>query len=205
MDILGYFRLSNPSPPKLLPAHIFLNSRPLCMCAVSQSCLTLCNPMDCSPPGSSVHGISQARVLEWAAMPTSRGSSRPRDRTCVSCSGRWILHSSRLWELHSQCAFCQDISPPDIHFLPLETCGIEYVFMSMWASLAAQLVKNLPAMRETWVQGLGWEDPLEKGKATHCSILAWRSPWGCKESDTTERLSLSCLCRTCFSSSVQSI
>ena len=41
----------------------------------------------------------------------------------------------------------------------------------------AQVVKNPPAMRETWVQSLGWEDPLEKGKATHSSILAWRSPW----------------------------
>ena len=46
-----------------------------------------------------------------------------------------------------------------------------------WASLVAQLVKNLPAMQETWVQSLGWEDPLEKGKATHSSILAWRIPW----------------------------
>ena len=58
----------------------------------------------------------------------------------------------------------------------------------------AQLVKNPPAMRETWVQSLGWEDPLEKGTATQSSILTWRihglySPWGCKESDTTERLS----------------
>ena len=40
-----------------------------------------------------------------------------------------------------------------------------------------QMVKNLPAMQETWVQFLGWEDPLEKGMATHCSILAWRIPW----------------------------
>ena len=45
------------------------------------------------------------------------------------------------------------------------------------ASLVAQLVKNLPVMRETWVQSLGWEDPLEKGKATPSSILAWRNPW----------------------------
>jgi len=45
------------------------------------------------------------------------------------------------------------------------------------ASLVAQLVKNAPAMRETRVQSLGWKDPLEKGKATHCSILAWRIPW----------------------------
>ena len=63
------------------------------------------------------------------------------------------------------------------------------------ASLVAQLVNNLPTMPETWVWSLGWEDPLEKGKATHSSILAWRipwtySPWGRKESDTTEWLSL---------------
>ena len=45
------------------------------------------------------------------------------------------------------------------------------------ASLVAQLVKNLPAIWETWVRSLGWEDPLEKGKATHSSILVWRIPW----------------------------
>ena len=59
----------------------------------------------------------------------------------------------------------------------------------------AQLVKNPPAMQETWVQPPDWEDLLEKRKATHSRILAWRipwlySPWGRKESDTTERLSL---------------
>ena len=57
------------------------------------------------------------------------------------------------------------------------------------------MVKHLPAMRETWVQSLCWEDPLEKGKATHSSILAWRipwlySPWGRKESGVTEQLAL---------------
>ena len=46
-----------------------------------------------------------------------------------------------------------------------------------WASLVAQLVKNLPAMQETWVQSLGWEDPLEKNMAAHSSIPAWRIPW----------------------------
>ena len=45
------------------------------------------------------------------------------------------------------------------------------------ASLKAQLVKNLPATQETWIQSLGWEDPLEKGKVTHSNILAWRIPW----------------------------
>ena len=46
-----------------------------------------------------------------------------------------------------------------------------------WASLVAQLIKNPPAMQETWVQSLAWEDPMETGKATHSSILAWRIPW----------------------------
>ena len=59
-----------------------------------------------------------------------------------------------------------------------------------WASLVTQLVKNLPAMRATWVRSLGWEDSLEKEMATQSSILAWRIPrtipWGHKESDMTE-------------------
>ena len=62
-----------------------------------------------------------------------------------------------------------------------------------WASLVTQLVKNPPAMWETWVQPLDWEDLLVKGKATHSSILAWRIPWGCKESDTQLSLSFDIL------------
>ena len=55
--------------------------------------------------------------------------------------------------------------------------GIGYPLQYSWASLVAQLVKNPPAMRETWVQSLDSEDPLEKGKVTHSSILAWRMAW----------------------------
>ena len=73
------------------------------------------------------------------------------------------------------------------------------------ASLGAQQVKNPPAMWEIWVGTLGWEDPLEKGMATHSSILTGEShgqysPWGLKESDTTQRLSLSfsCIARRLF-------
>ena len=79
--------------------------------------------------------------------------------------------------------------------------GIGYPLQYSWASLVAQLVKNSPAMRQTWVRSVGWEDPLEKGMAMHSSILAWRIPmdrgawWatvhGVAESDTTEQLSLS--------------
>ena len=54
--------------------------------------------------------------------------------------------------------------------------GIGYLHQYSWASLAAQMVKNPPAMQETWVQSLGWEDPLEEGMATHSSVLAWRIP-----------------------------
>ena len=56
-----------------------------CFCLAAQSCPTLCDPMDCSPPGSSVHGISQVRILEWVAISFSMGSSQLRDQTCVSC------------------------------------------------------------------------------------------------------------------------
>ena len=79
--------------------------------------------------------------------------------------------------------------------------GIGYPFQYSWASLVAQMVKSLPAMWETCVWSLCWEDPLEEGMATHSSILAWRiamdqrnlagcNPWGHKESDTAEQLSV---------------
>ena len=67
-----------------------------CMCAQSlQLCPALCDAMNCSPPGSSVHGILQARILEWVATPSSRGSSQTRDWTCISyisCIGRQVLY-----------------------------------------------------------------------------------------------------------------
>ena len=82
--------------------------------------------------------------------------------------------------------------------------NLHYLFNMMYqfprASLVAQMVKNLPAMQETWVRSLGRKDPLEEGMATHSSILAWKShgqssqagysPWGHKELDTTEQLTL---------------
>ena len=70
-----------------------------------QSCLTLCDPKVCSPPGFSVHGILQARTLEWVAMPSTRASSRPRDQTrlsVVSCTGGKFFTTSATWEaLHT--------------------------------------------------------------------------------------------------------
>ena len=63
----------------------------VCVCMSTQSCPTLCDPMDFSPPGSSVHGVLQARILEWVAISFSRGSSQPRDQTRVSrVAGRFF-------------------------------------------------------------------------------------------------------------------
>ena len=77
-------------------------------------------------------------------------------------------------------------TPGNLHPFP-KVVGIILQLISLWASLVAQLIKNLPAVQETWVWSLGWEDPLEKGKVIHSSILAW----GHKESDMTEWFSLS--------------
>ena len=76
----------------------------------SQSCPTLCDPVDCSPPGSSVHGILQARVLEWVAISFSRGSSRPRDQTQVSrIAGRrfnlWATKEALFYHLELYCYY----------------------------------------------------------------------------------------------------
>ena len=117
------------------------------LCSDTQSWPALCDRTACSPPGSSVHGIFQARILEWVAI-----------------------------------SFSIDFFPGG--FFP-------------GSSLVAQRLKHLPAMQETWLQSLGWENPLEKEMATHSSILAWRIPWteepgGLQSTglqrDTTERL-----------------
>ena len=120
----------------------------------AQSCLTLCHPIDCSPAGSSVHGILQARILEWVAISSSRESSQPRDQSHISCMSRQILDCLS----HLGNGLWPPIYPPR-------------------ASLGAQMVINPPAMQETQVQPQGWEDPPEKGIATHSDVLAWRIPW----------------------------
>ena len=86
----------HPSPQDTECAHV-----------PAQSCPTLCYPMDCSPPGSSVHGISQAKILEDVAIFFSRASSQPRNWTCDSCVGRFFTIWTS-WEAHR--TECQNIS-----------------------------------------------------------------------------------------------
>ena len=100
---------------------------------------------------------------------------------------------------NSICLCCHIVSPCCVFFS--SSCkDTSHIRLRTQSSLVAQRIKNLPAMQDTWVQSLGWEDILEKEMAIHPSILAWRIPWteetvsysplGCKESDTTERLTL---------------
>ena len=110
----------------------------------------------------------------------------------------WIQHSTETNSLVGKEFACNAGGPSSISRSRRSAgericCPLRY----SWASLGTQLVKDLPAVRETWIWSLDLEDPLEKGKATHSSILAWRipwtvySPWGHKEADRTEQLSLS--------------
>ena len=69
----------------------------MCACSFAQS--DSCDPKDYSLPGFSVHGISQAEILEWVAISFSRGLSQPKDWTCVSCIGRWLLYHWTTWEV----------------------------------------------------------------------------------------------------------
>ena len=97
---LGHHRALGRIPSaiqQVLASYLFY----MCMCAkLLQSCLTLCDPMDCSPPGPNVHGVFQARILKWVAMPFSRGSSWSRDRTQISCTGGRFFTTSATWEAH---------------------------------------------------------------------------------------------------------
>ena len=84
---------------------LLLTVHPICgiLCVCAQSCLRLCNPLDCSLPGSSVHGILQARILEWVAISYSRGSFQSWDQTHISwrsCIGRQALYHWATWEAH---------------------------------------------------------------------------------------------------------
>ena len=88
LEFLWLSQESSPFPGQLIS----------CSCLVLSHVFTLCDSMDCSLPGFSVHGILQARILEWVAVSSSRGSSQPRDWTYVFCTGRRILYPWATWE-----------------------------------------------------------------------------------------------------------
>ena len=130
----------------------------ICMYAKSlQSCPTLCNPMDCSPPGSSVHGIFQTRILECVAMPSCKGSSLSRNRNCtsdLSCIGRQVLYH-----------FCHLGSPESKMKSNIKGWG---------SSLGASVVKNLPcnAGDTGWNPGRGTKIPHAVEQPSPCTTTA---------------------------------
>ena len=105
-----YFRLYGPydlycnyTTSKLMHTYKILNLYYNVLCFVTQLCLTLCNPRACSLLGSSVHGIRQARILEWVATPFSRGSSPPRDQIQVSTtSANWEAHKTTGTQIYTK-------------------------------------------------------------------------------------------------------
>ena len=97
IDVQAEFRKGRGTRNQIANIHWIIRTasgiqKSICVCVlVAQPCLTLCDPTDCSPPGFSVHGILQPRILEWIAIPFSRGTSQPRDWSLVSCiAGRFI-------------------------------------------------------------------------------------------------------------------
>ena len=112
----------------------------------------------------------------------------------------WSLFHSA-WSLGGLLPLLAWIKVTYLHWGSLSFSALAQTIPYTWTSFVVQLVTNMPAMQETPVQFLGWEDPLEKGKTIHSSILAWKIPWtysprGHKELDTTEWFSLSLLLST---------
>ena len=163
---------------------------------VTQSCLTLSDPMDHSPPGSSVQGILQARILEWVAMTFSRRPSWSRDRTQVSRIAGRFFNIWATWEACVPLTLGQKLTIVNGYWdgqgglACCDSRGHRESDMTerlIWSDLTLGFglpqwlsSKESPAMQETletWVWSLGQEDPLEKEMATHYRILAWKIPW----------------------------
>ena len=129
-----------------------MTSLSLCFAAAKslQSCPTLCDPIVCSPPGSLVHGIFQAKAVEWGAIAFSEGTMLSKSLVQFSVDG-WSCVPSQLY--------------------------LGQTMVEVMKIMVAQMVKHLSTMRETRVRVLGWEDPLEKEMAIHSSTIVWKSPW----------------------------
>ena len=132
-----------------------------------QSCLTLWKPMDYSPPGSSVHGILQVRILEWVVVPTSRGSSRPGDQTHVCLH---LLHCRWLLYLLSSLGYP---SLSTHHPTPVLLPGKSMDGGAWWAAVYGVAKSQTRLSDFTFIF---YFHVLEKEMATHSSVLAWGIP-----------------------------
>ena len=160
---------------------------------VTQSCPTLSDPMDCSLPGSSIHGIFQARVPEWGAIAFSASWVVIDVTQFFAIFPRYmpeslkdlLLKSSEQLRTFFSVVQWQPLFSKAIPLKELLEQGRKVLQYAYWleahgASQVAQWIKNPPAVQETsemWVPSLSQEDPLEDDMATHSNILAWRIPW----------------------------
>ena len=140
---------------------------------------------DCSPPGSSVHGISQARILGWVAIAFSRGSSQPRDQTQVSCTAGRFSTLWATWEVLSLglgkewvtgFKLCFGSSPPCCPWGKLGCKAVGGRRGDLGLNSPILVFQVPPTMQETQIQSLDQEDTPEKEMATHSGILARGSP-----------------------------
>ena len=106
--------------------------------------------------------------MGWESQSTAEGTGYPLQYSWASLVAQLLKNLPAMQETPVSFLGCKSRSAAE---------GTGYPLQYSWASLVAQLLKNLRAMQETWVESLDWEDSLEKGKATHSSILAWRIPW----------------------------
>ena len=172
-------------------------------CSIAQSCLTLCYPMDCSPPGSSVHEILQARILEWVVILFSRGSFQPRDWTSVSCIDKWILYHWATCKaprfLLSVGLFC--IQSPDKPEKAMAPHSSTLAWKTPWTEEPGRLQSMGPRrVGHNWTTSLSlftfmhwrrkwWPTPVFlPGESQGWGSLVGCCLWGRTESDTTEAI-----------------
>ena len=166
-----------------------------CFCSVAKSCATLCNPMECSPSSSSVHGIFLVRILEWVVITFSRGSPWPRNQThisCISCVGRRVFYCCTTWESPKSITIstfssftCHEVIGLDamiIVFLmlsfkpafPLSSFTLRRLFSS--SSLCAIRVVS-SAYRGYWnFSWQSWITALSRQRGLHNSTKLWAMP-----------------------------
>ena len=139
--------------------------RRCCCCLVAQSCPTLYDPMDCSPPGSSVHGISQARILEWVTISFSRESSRPRDQTWVSCIAGRFFTDWATREAHF-------ITTTTVNFLVAMALKIQLEPSKFPPCVVSCLTESMPCS-PMWGAGMvqGMPGPPSPGRTICCGLL----------------------------------
>ena len=135
----------------------------MCVCVFSHSVAF----HSLQPRGLAPLSMELSRQESWSGLPFPTPGDLPDPGKCLLhlCIGKWILyHRTTYAGVYKYICVCM------CEYID------RYMCMSIWTSLVLQLIQNMPAVLETWVRSLGWEDLLQKGVATHASALAWRIP-----------------------------